>query len=86
MFFPPLAMAAVRKAVGGAKEVADSGDEEADVSETRGESNVEPAVVGEDSVDSENKDGTLPRWLKGLLCCCGSSVVAACVVMNGNAF
>lgn len=61
MFFPPLDIAAVRKAVGGAKEVADSGDEEADVSETRGESNVEPAVVGEDSVDSENRDGTLPR-------------------------
>lgn len=86
MSFPPLDMAVVLKAVGGVEEVADSGDEEADVSETKGESNVEPAVVGEDSVDSENKDGTLPRWLKGLLCCCGSWVVAACVVMKGNAF
>lgn len=86
MFFPSLDIAAGRKAVEGAREVADSGDEEAELSEGSGESNVELAVVGDDSVDSENRDGTLPRWMKGLLCCCGSCVVAACVVMNGNTF
>lgn len=70
--FPSWDTAPLQKAVEGPVEVADSGDEEAEASETRGESNVELVVVGEDSEDSENKEGMLPRWLKGLLCCWGS--------------
>lgn len=74
--FPWVDIATLPKAVAGTVEVADSGDEVADVSETKGESKVELVVVGEDSEDSENKEGMLPRWAKGLLWCWGSSFAA----------
>lgn len=61
VLFPSLEMETAQKGVDGAAEVADSGEEDADVSETRGESKVELVVVGEDSVDSESNDGTLPQ-------------------------
>lgn len=47
---------------GGTHELADSGEAEGEVSDTIGESKVELVVVGEDSVDSENSEDTLPRW------------------------
>lgn len=67
--FPSLDMATSRKAAEGSMEDADSGEDEAELSEIRGESKVEFVVVGDDSDDSENKDGRLSRWECGLLCC-----------------
>lgn len=45
----------------GAMDVADSGEEDAEVSETNGESKVELVVVGEDSVEAEKREFRLPR-------------------------
>lgn len=58
-----------RKVDGGACEVADSGEFEAETSEAEGESKVEFVVVGEESVESENKDGKLPLCSYGFECC-----------------
>lgn len=60
-----------RNGAEGVIEVADSGDEDAELSETTGESNVELLVVGDDSVDSENNELMLPRCACGFWCRCG---------------
>jgi len=58
----PSLIIVVVNGIEGAKEVADSGEDE-EASEISGESKVEFVVVGEDSVDSDgvNKDVILPR-------------------------
>ena len=54
-----------RNEVVGPMDVADSGEEDAELSDTMGESKVELLVVGDDSVDSENNELMLPRWACG---------------------
>ena len=74
----------VRNGVAEANGIADSGEDEVEVSDTTGESNVELLVVGElEPSDSENSDVILPRWSYGFVCCCVFTVV---LVTSGKAF